>query len=113
MGNVVPPTRLNNSATILSALVARKEKRRKSGKDYQRKFVNWSSESTNKNHLFCQNTAVLDKENQYWGYLMKYSNEYKQMCIEMYYRGEYSETPEWLTLEKFHQTIRSWVSVQP
>jgi len=40
---------------------------------------------------------------------MKYSNEYKQMCIEMYYRGEYPETPEWLTLEKFHQTIRSWV----
>ena len=40
---------------------------------------------------------------------MKYSNEYKQMCIEMYYRGEYPETPEWLTLKKFHHTIRNWV----
>ena len=40
---------------------------------------------------------------------MKYSKEFKLMCIEMYYRGEYPETPEWLTLEKFHETIRSWV----
>ena len=40
---------------------------------------------------------------------MKYSNEYKMMCIEMYYRGEYPETPEWLTLKEFHHTIRSWV----
>ncbi len=39
---------------------------------------------------------------------MKYSNEYKQKCIEMYYRGEYPETPEWLTLEEFHKAIRRW-----
>ena len=39
---------------------------------------------------------------------MKYSNEYKLMCIEMYYRGEYPETPEGMTLKKFHQRIREW-----
>ena len=39
---------------------------------------------------------------------MKYSNEYKLMCIEMYYRGKYPETPEGMTLKKFHQRIREW-----
>ncbi|MBQ6576903.1 MAG: helix-turn-helix domain-containing protein [Bacteroidales bacterium] len=42
---------------------------------------------------------------------MKYSNEYKRMCIEMYYQGEYPETPEWLSEEEFHHTIRKWVRV--
>ena len=40
---------------------------------------------------------------------MKYSNEYKLMCIEMYYRREYPETPEGLTLKEFHHMIRNWV----
>ena len=39
---------------------------------------------------------------------MKYSNEYKMKCIEMYYQGEYPETPEGVTLESFHQIIRQW-----
>ncbi len=39
---------------------------------------------------------------------MKYSNEYKMKCIEMYYQGEYPETPEGVTLEAFHHIIRQW-----
>ena len=42
---------------------------------------------------------------------MKYSNEYKRMCIEMYYRGKYPETPEWLSSDSFHHIIRRWVRV--
>ena len=40
---------------------------------------------------------------------MKYSNEFKLQCIEMYRQWEYPETPEWQDLETFHHTIRKWV----
>lgn len=40
---------------------------------------------------------------------MKYSNEFKLKCIEMYYRGEYPETPEGTKQEEFHHQIRKWV----
>ena len=42
---------------------------------------------------------------------MKYSNEFKMKCIEMYYRGEYPETPEGIKLEIFHKQIREWVRI--
>ena len=40
---------------------------------------------------------------------MKYSKEFKLMCIEMYYRGEYPETPEGEKKKRFHDTIKDWV----
>ena len=40
---------------------------------------------------------------------MKYSKEFKLMCIEMYYRGEYPETPEGQKKKSFHDTIKDWV----
>ena len=40
---------------------------------------------------------------------MKYSKEFKLMCIEMYYRGEYPETPEGQKKKRFHDTIKDWV----
>ena len=40
---------------------------------------------------------------------MKYSKEFKLMCIEMYYRGEYPETPEGQKKKSFHNTIKDWV----
>ena len=40
---------------------------------------------------------------------MKYSNEFKLMCIEMYHQGEYPQTPEGITLREFHHQIRQWV----
>lgn len=42
---------------------------------------------------------------------MKYSNEYKLQCIEMYYQGKYPETPFGLGTEYFHQMIREWVRI--
>ena len=40
---------------------------------------------------------------------MKYSNEFKLQCIEMYYQGEYPETPEGTSKATFHNQIRTWV----
>lgn len=42
---------------------------------------------------------------------MKYSNEFKLKCIDMYYQGEYPETPEGMKLEIFHKQIREWVRI--
>ena len=39
---------------------------------------------------------------------MKYSYEYKLECVEMYREGRYPETPEGLSDEQFHKTIREW-----
>lgn len=39
---------------------------------------------------------------------MKYSNEFIQMCIEMYYEGKYPETPDGITKSNFHDQIREW-----
>ena len=40
---------------------------------------------------------------------MKYSKEFKLMCTEMYYQGEYPETPEGQKKKRFHDTIKDWV----
>ena len=43
---------------------------------------------------------------------MRYSYEFKRKCVEMYYRGEYPETPEGIWLERFHKKIREWVKIE-
>ena len=43
---------------------------------------------------------------------MRYSYEFKRKCVEMYYRGEYPETPEGIGLEQFHKKIREWVKIE-
>ena len=40
---------------------------------------------------------------------MKYSNEFKLECIEMYYQGKYPETPEGQKDKAFHHLVRMWV----
>ena len=40
---------------------------------------------------------------------MKYSSEFKRKCVEMYREGRYPETPEGISEERFHKTIRQWV----
>ncbi len=40
---------------------------------------------------------------------MRYSYEFKRKCVEMYYHGEYPETPEGIGEKRFHATIREWV----
>ena len=37
---------------------------------------------------------------------MKYSYEYKKMCVEMYRQGIWPETPEGIQEENFHKMIR-------
>ena len=39
---------------------------------------------------------------------MRYSNEFKLMCVEMYREGRYPETPEGISKERFHKEIREW-----
>ena len=53
----------------------------------------------------------------YWttskeGIFMRYSYEFKRKCVEMYYRGEYPDTPEGVESERFHKTIRQWVRIE-
>lgn len=40
---------------------------------------------------------------------MKYSNEYKKRCVEMYREGKYPETPEGISEKGFRVMIRRWV----
>ncbi len=40
---------------------------------------------------------------------MKYNNEFKLKCIEMYYQGKYPETPTGLSNDSFHHMVRRWV----
>lgn len=42
---------------------------------------------------------------------MRYSNEFKMKCVEMYYNGIYPDTPEGISEWRFHKTIRGWVRV--
>ena len=40
---------------------------------------------------------------------MRYSYEFKKKCVELYREGKYPETPEGLSLERFHGMVRLWV----
>ena len=40
---------------------------------------------------------------------MRYTNEFKLNCVEMYYKGKYPDTPEGLSDFRFHKTVRGWV----
>ena len=43
---------------------------------------------------------------------MKYSYEYKRMCVEMYREGKWPETPDGIQQRNFHQIIRRWVQME-
>ena len=43
---------------------------------------------------------------------MKYSYEYKRMCVEMYRQGRWAETPEGIQENNFHQMIRRWFRIE-
>ena len=60
-----------------------------------------------------QNTGYISLDTQYWGYYyMKYSYEYKRMCVEMYRKGKWVETPEGIQKESFHKMIRGWSRIE-
>ena len=54
---------------------------------------------------------------QYWtlsigGIIMKYSYEYKLMCVELYREGKWPETPTGAKEKKFRDMIREWVCTE-
>ena len=51
---------------------------------------------------------------QYWtpsigGIFMKYSYEFKLMCVDMYRQGKWPDTPKGIKDKTFHDKIRVWV----
>lgn len=43
---------------------------------------------------------------------MKYSYEYKRMCVELYRQGKWEETPEGIQKENFRKMIRGWTRIE-
>ena len=53
----------------------------------------------------------------YWttskeGIFMRYSYEFKRSCVDMYRHGQFPPTPEGLSNEAFHKTIRKWTRME-
>lgn len=65
--------------------------------------------------LIC--TPNTDMYPQYWtpgigGIFMRYSYEYKKLCVEMYRQGKWPETPVGVKQKSFHLTIRKWTRME-
>ena len=43
---------------------------------------------------------------------MKYSYEFKLKSVEMYHAGRYPKTPNGISTERFHKTIREWACIE-
>ncbi|SDW47755.1 hypothetical protein SAMN04487759_11631 [Kandleria vitulina] len=43
---------------------------------------------------------------------MRYGYEFKRKCVEMYHRGEYPQTPNGISEERFHWQVRKWVRIE-
>ena len=43
---------------------------------------------------------------------MRYSYEFKRKCVELYYHGEYPDTPDGIKSDKFHDKVREWVRIE-
>ena len=43
---------------------------------------------------------------------MRYSYEFKRKCVELYYRGEYPDTPDGVRSDKLHDIVREWVRIE-
>ena len=51
---------------------------------------------------------------QYWtpsigGIFMRYSYEFKLMCVDLYRQGKWPDTPSGVKEKSFHDTVRMWV----
>ena len=42
------------------------------------------------------------------GIIMRYSFEFKLKCVEMYERGEFPNTPDGVSTDRFRNNIRQW-----
>ena len=54
---------------------------------------------------------------QYWtpgigGIFMRYSYEYKKMCVELYRQGKWVETPEGVKEKNFRNMIQIWARTE-
>ena len=43
---------------------------------------------------------------------MRYSNEFKRKCVELYRQGKYPKTPDNISTPIFHKMVRSWVRIE-
>jgi transposase-like protein len=43
---------------------------------------------------------------------MRYSYDYKRKAVELYYQGQWPDTPDGLNTEDFRKTIRRWVRIE-
>ena len=43
---------------------------------------------------------------------MRYSNEFKRKCVELYYQGKYPDTPVGIEQNRFRRMIREWVRIE-
>ena len=46
------------------------------------------------------------------GIFMRYTYEFKLMCVDLYRQGRYPETPKGLSDRDFHKQIRRWVRIE-
>ena len=43
---------------------------------------------------------------------MRYSNEFKKKCVELYRQGKYPKTPDNIPTDRFRRKIREWVRIE-
>ena len=43
---------------------------------------------------------------------MRYSYEFKRKAIDLFYKGEWLETPNGMTTHTFHKQIKEWVKLE-
>lgn len=43
---------------------------------------------------------------------MRYSYEYKRMCVELYQQGKWPETPTGISEHSFRVTIQKWACIE-
>ena len=46
------------------------------------------------------------------GFFIRYSYEFKRTCVKLYRKGLWADTPEGISTDKFHETIRTWVRIE-
>ena len=43
---------------------------------------------------------------------MRYSNEFKKKCVDLYRQGKYPKTPDNISTERFRKQVREWVRIE-
>ncbi len=56
----------------------------------------------------CRNLGQTSKDDIF----MRYNYEFKRKCVELYYQGEYPDTPDGIVNKRFRDKIRDWVRLE-